>query len=383
MIIKTVRDFKNFSANIKVDPSMQRRIAWTKKDVEAYIQALLDEDSVMPIVLADVRQNKLFAIDNQDFESERYFEYWQNLGAHHLSIDGQNRTQGVETFLDDKIRLNLSFGGRDHHNVLFSETPPGVQQYLETRLIYIVVLDNKTRQGLHNTFLRINSGVPLNQCEKINSLHSNVATLVRQISMDYESFWSSKISALKFNRMHELEYVAQALMYLHEGPTVNSDFADIKRFYMENSNINSSALMEGPLRRIITEMEKCSLSLRKNKKLSKSEFWVLYMAFYHMIITRSMTYTLTDPDQFFKVVMSVHKELVDSSEEQFSEDKRIAARSGVEPPAKSSYYFWWIGVARQGDRRRKWLAEFNKKFQRILDDGVLDDCIKQHTRAAA
>ena len=378
-----VLGFFKFSQKIEIDPAMQRRIAWVKKDVELFVQALLDDDSPMPIVVADVRQCLQTARDNSNSGSINYFKEWDSKGVYYLSIDGQNRTHAIRAFMNDTMRLTLTYGGKIYENILYSELPLEIRQELDSRTILVYYLTDKSRGELHTTFKRINSGVPLNQCEKINSLPSNVADIVRGISADYKDFWTKKILSLKYSRMHELEYIAQGLMYLHKGVATNSDFVDIEKFYDDNSSIPNST-HEKTLRRLLTDMDRCADTLKKGKKLTKAEYWVLYMAFYHLIVTEGVAYTLTDPNQFLKVAIEVHRKLVNSSEEAFSKDKRIAVKNGEEEPSKAAYYFFWISSGhRQGSVRNKWLVEYFPELQKVLLDGGLDDCMRYHVQAAA
>tara|TARA_A100001515_G_C4563032_1_gene207227 strand:- start:67 stop:1221 length:1155 start_codon:yes stop_codon:yes gene_type:complete len=381
-LMDVLRFFK-FSQKIEVDPAMQRRIAWVKKDVELFIQALLDEDSPMPIIVADVRQCRQAAEDIGDFDSVKYFEEWESKGVYYLSIDGQNRTFAIRQFLSNSLRISLTYEGRLYENILYSELPVEVRQELDRRSMIVYPFTDKSRADLHRTFERINSGVPLNECEKLNARPSNMAGLVRGISADYKSFWTKKVQSLKYSRMHELEYIAQGLMYLCNGFGANSDFEDIRSFYDAHRNV-SDFTHEQTLRRILTEMERCGESLKKGRKFTKADYWVLYMALYHLVVTESLAYTLIDPDRFLKTVSEINKELINSSEEAFSRDKRIAAKAGEEEPSKSSYYHWQVSSGhRTGTVRKKWLIEFFREFKSALDHGKLDDCIQQRVKAAA
>ena len=93
--------------NVEVLDSLQRRIAFKHENKVNFIRSLLTKNVRTAIVVADIPKclEHVKLPQNYCEKSIKTFESLISQGYHYLSIDGQNRTESLKDFLDNKVAV--------------------------------------------------------------------------------------------------------------------------------------------------------------------------------------------------------------------------------------------------------------------------------------
>jgi hypothetical protein len=126
-----------------------------------------------------------------------YFKRWQEMGKKYIAIDGNNRTQTIDEFLQGHVSIehgvyNLPTGSVNIHagNDNYKTFPKILKDYItENIMITICEYVVATRSGLSRLFTNINDGVTLNAQELRNAILVPFADAVRNtVSDEMSSF---------------------------------------------------------------------------------------------------------------------------------------------------------------------------------------------------
>lgn len=163
---------------LDLDPIYQRESGvWSKERKQLFIDSLINGFDVPKIYLNKVEYSE--KIDGED----RLIRY--------EVIDGKQRFESIEEFLNDKYPLadtfhliddeNSAGSGGLYYSQLVSKSPEVVYRLLHYSFD-IVVLDHQKEDFVDEFFIRLNGGEPLNAQEKRNACHCYLRTRVKNIS---------------------------------------------------------------------------------------------------------------------------------------------------------------------------------------------------------
>lgn len=182
-----------------VAPSeIQRPIAWGAKDRKAYLESILMNrlDGTFTVVNMQTTIQAIESFGWQHDRVDKYFKTLMSRGFKYLTLDGNNRYTFIRDLIEDRYSIpvgtyNMLIGTDQlmsltitKRNNLFSKLSTTVQDTILNRCVVLTEYTQLDYAGLHEIFLNINSGVPLNAQEKRNAMDSDWAEYVRQLSPD-------------------------------------------------------------------------------------------------------------------------------------------------------------------------------------------------------
>ena len=211
-----------------VAPSeIQRPIAWGPKDRKAYLESILMNrlDGTFTVVNM---HTTVQAIETYGWQHDRAYKYFKKLmsrGFKHLTLDGNNRYTFIRDLIED--RYNIPVGTYDilmgtdqlmsltitKRNNVFSKLSTTVQDTILSRRVVLTEYTQLDYAGLHEIFLNINSGVPLNAQEKRNAMDSDWAEYIRQLALDLAPLQTLILGENYHKRLAGDDWIATTLDY--------------------------------------------------------------------------------------------------------------------------------------------------------------------------
>jgi hypothetical protein len=175
----------------ELDPSFQRLggmengSGWSTKESEGYMSSLFMGSVFNKVMLAAVDSCLRHAKDEQDQESEDYFQALQDQGRKYVSIDGNNTSSTISCYLDNKFSVYTdeckSKRGKGYPKKYFKDLSEAEQadlQYTEKLTLYTF-----RRIGIAEMcelFRRENTSTHLNKQEYRQASWSSMAKFIRE-----------------------------------------------------------------------------------------------------------------------------------------------------------------------------------------------------------
>jgi len=196
---KSLSEFLEFEEEVFVDTSFQREPSWSKKQTQNYILSMLKGKDFTDIVVANVEECKKNTKDS-------YFDDIKP-NKKYISIDGNNRTQAIKSFLNNEISLptpitlikdngeQKTFDMKDEVYLKTLEENGDFENVLNSIKnikINIIELLKSDKQEINNTFLMINEGVSVNKQEKRIAMGTEISKFIRKISTDNSDLFDYK-----------------------------------------------------------------------------------------------------------------------------------------------------------------------------------------------
>lgn len=191
MSIKEFLD--NFEKLQEADKAFQANIytRWTEKQAGDFANSCILGQAPSKFIFADVQKCYDNAIKPSD---KAYFKLWLDAGVRYLNLDSNNRCINILAFRNGEVPLiegnymidddmyPVETGKNDRYETL----PQAVREQWDNSELDFEVYIDVTREQLSDIFLKINDGKPLNNPEKRNAMTSLVATVIRDLAMDYK-----------------------------------------------------------------------------------------------------------------------------------------------------------------------------------------------------
>jgi hypothetical protein len=160
-------------------------------------------------------------------------------------VDGQQRSQAISDFLDDKFKLSSKseFGGN-----IFSQLEPEQQQKFVEYILTVDLFVGATPEDIRQVFRRINSyTVPLNPQEKRHAIHQGE---LKWTIVELTEVYAGALKSLgvfkekQLSRMADAALIADVLYTFALGIRSASE-TNLNRFYEDNDKvfINGGQLM--------------------------------------------------------------------------------------------------------------------------------------------
>ena len=352
--------------NVEVLDSLQRRIAFKHENKVNFIRSLLTKNVRTAIVVADIAKclEHVKLPQNYCEKSIKTFESLISQGYHYLSIDGQNRTESLKDFLDNKVAVcNVVYDAGGESEPVPIETPTcyknlptGPKAFLDhSDCIYVDVIEDQSIDQLHDTYLALNSGVPHNMMERINATVSQPAEVIRDLAKPYEAMWLS-VSKLEHSRMDDLKYTAQAVL-MCMGDEIDSNSADpttIEKLYNLDGFDHVSQQDVNMIKKIFFDMsigisQYCTGS---NKKLTLSQWWSLFMAI-HAVHSRGTPIWIDRKAFTARVIEKVIDFIDDAKVDRGDHMKEYHAGKRTQKPSRTQYFDGWISAFHMAAMRRQ------------------------------
>lgn len=219
----TIRDLKKSTA---LDLAFQSEGRWENTDKTKYITNIVLGRAPSKIVVADIKACLKSAEPNTyDFE---YFFNWSKEHFINISVDGNNRTNTISDYFNDKVTLQkgeyiLPSGQliiiNDKNNV-WSKHPESFKKYIEENVsITVTLYENATRQDLTDLFNCINDGITLNAQEKRNAILCSFANWVRKIKDETYEGMLKKVFTTEKQRIRRVvdDFIVSMSIYTTRG----------------------------------------------------------------------------------------------------------------------------------------------------------------------
>lgn len=210
---------------------IQRNYVWKPTSKYGYNNSLIKKTAVGSFVLANVETCFEKAKENGNIDDIEFFKGFLDRGYEYISIDGNNRTQFIVSEYGKYIR--------DYRNS--SDVIRGVLNNKVT----VNVINNATKEELHQIAIDINSNTSWNNQEKRNAVMGPVSNYIRGISDKMEPV-SLKIKEINVNRLGDDEMFATFLYYSQHSPN-NISTKNLNTLYKTHTELNDLHLFEKTL----------------------------------------------------------------------------------------------------------------------------------------
>ena len=401
MNFKSVRN-KLGNGKVYCDPSFQRRVSWTKKDMNSFLSAATKGWARQPITLACVESCLDYAELQQDEPSIRYFRDLKERNYKYVSIDGQNRTNFIIDLINNDVQVSGRFFGQSDdpnlegeyvdvkssylskgNNCIFNKHRNVYEKIIHTQL-HVNLYSQVSREELADIFRNINSGNPLNPHGYRQSLATPVADWVRKISDDNREMLKKIIVEEERKNMLDDEFIAKICMILmkkystREGQLVERHWGlaktDIDSYYslgLGYSNFSDPGCPYYVSEKVrIEKIIKIVNSLIMNQsiftKLVPKRF-VFACAHLAEYVHDNDLYIANYKDCAAKL-NKIENDLYQESETKYTKDRQALLNKGEDPKhlKKTNYYYRQTQLPHQRDKRlerQKTLLEQIRKEQ--------------------
>lgn len=210
----SIRMLADFQSRINVEAEYQRGKVWSQPQ-----QALLI-DSIM-----------------RGFDIPKIFLRKRSDGSRYLFdvIDGKQRLTAIWRFVSDDFRLLRNIGSfpglGDLGGKCWSELSQDAKDRLQFTNITVSKIEEATEEEIHELFLRLQRGEPLNAAERRNAMSGPVRDFVANRLASHSVWAETGLRSARFG-LHEHAAIILALV-LKGGPTALKG-ADLYRLYELN-----------------------------------------------------------------------------------------------------------------------------------------------------
>jgi hypothetical protein len=238
-----------------IDPAYQRYEVWSESNRYKFIKSVYDGSIANPIILVNVELCLGHArmVNNQD--DVNYFEKIKNSGLEFISIDGNNRSQTINSYLNKDLGKDVE---KDSNREVFKE-----------KEIYLVIFSKMSKEQIHNLAITTNMGNPWNEQENRNAMNTDVSSFIREITKEIRPT-TNKVKISNIQRMKDSELLTKMLTYeVHGSIKLTQKLLD-KVYMTKNLDVTK-------FKKNITTITKIMEHHTTNVRLHSSEFFNLYM----------------------------------------------------------------------------------------------------------
>ena len=370
------------------DKSFQRRVVWSKEDLNKYLQAATRGwTSSSSITLACVDSCLEYSIEKSDDYSRRYFEDKQKKGYKYISIDGQNRTKKVIDFMNGKETVSgTNFIDADNNeidkivNLYISQLPNRLRDHLKDCSVNVNVHKEITREDCAKIFRNINSTEPPNAQNLRQSRTTPIAGWVRNISKKYPDLTTSIFNEKAINKMLDDEHIAKTAMvitnnynhdlYKRRAGTIGLSKSEIDKWYELGEGIYSMDDARSPydhntlLNRTEKIISMASMVFKNRGKKTipnKSIYWAIIFACEWVF---DNNYIIDNHADFYDQVVKEDSYLCDKSNMEYQGLRKSKLKVGLDPDVinKYDYYHIQTTLPHMENYRNKRKKELTKSF---------------------
>ena len=380
------KQFIDFESHkIYIDRAFQRKACWSDKTCRDFILSTNKGRAPYPIIVADVTSGLAYSQAQDDAVSVKQYEKIVMFRKDWVSLDGQNRVEAFRRLFNDELHLTGVFIDADGCNVgvknqLFSALPLRLQDALKDCTISMKMMKNCLYSELHDIFVNINEGEPLNAQEKRNAINTPISAVIREhADRVHISQMFSKMGMKDswYKRSLDSEWVAMMYLCTLGDYETHAHKSDIDNFYKIGKAKffkdvpQYSRITRSRFSKIISLLANVVNNFRQQKNaLAQFQFWGMLLVCEHII---DNNYEISDYQSLASLIINTNTRLSVESSVQFSSDMTSAEEQGVELPNRSRYYFHFqSNFKSKSDRnhRRKLLIPAvisSDEFKDLLD----------------
>lgn len=238
-----------------IDPAYQRYEVWSESNRYKFVKSIYGGLIANPIILVNVALCLEHAkmVNNQ--EDVEYFEKIKSLNVEFISIDGNNRSQTINSYLNKDLDKDIE---KDSSREVFKE-----------KEIYLVIFGKMSKAQIHDLAITTNMGDPWNEQENRNAMNTEIASFIRETTKDVRPT-TDKVKIPNINRMKDSELLTKMLAYETQGKTKLTQKL-LDKVYM------TKGLDVIKFKKNLTTIVKIMEHHTTNVRLHSSEFFNLYM----------------------------------------------------------------------------------------------------------
>lgn len=377
----------NFKANqfiatmanrIFIDRGFQRKACWADKTCREFILSANKGRAPYPVVVANVSSGLLRSQNEGDAVSQQKYEQIKMISKDWVSLDGQNRIEAFRRLFNNELSLTGTFVDADGcsvgvKNKEFKDLPVRLQDALKDCEITVIIMQNCLYSELHDIFVNINGGEPLNDQEKRNAIDTPISSVIRdhsERSHIKEMFEKMKMKPAWFDRSQDAEWVAMMYICTLGQYETNCKASDLDNLYKigKGKLFKQVPQYSGPLRtrfaKIINLLADVVISMKKSKNpLPHYTFWGMLMVCEYLI---DNGIDITDYQGLASLIVDINTKLSEESHLEFSKAVTNAEEFGSDLPSKSDYYFFYQSVFKDMNAR-------NKRRKKLINAILLSD----------
>ena len=370
--IKTTTAAEFLSETIKeiaIDRAFQRKVCWSKTQQRNYIASFFMKRTPYPIILAEIKSGIKQSIKSCDKTSEEKYLKLKQKGENitYVSLDGQQRSEALRSFINNEITVCGAFVGADRkeytiNNKFYKDLPTRLKDAFDDTIIHIYEMKNCLYSDLHEIFVNINDGEPLNRQEKRNAKMTWFSDYIRDFS---ETEKNKKLllridgfSEEKILRSLDAEWYSRLYCSILRPNIHHLNHSGIDNFYNLGVNRDRSFVDEyspsniNRFKSIVSIIYNSVFSKSsKGTKISQRLFWALAIAADDVFNANK---TIESYSEFFNAVNDADRALCTETELEYANSNKDYVNGEIEfEPKKSQYYFHWASDINQPAVRAK------------------------------
>ena len=398
IVSEFIEDFDE--SEVYYDESFQRRVVWSNETLSKFIRSITKGwASLTTIVEADVDKCLKHCRKVGDAASINYFKDTRKKGYRYISLDGQNRSKKVVSFINNEIAITGDFIDADGEiiavkNKFFKDLPVRLRDRIMGSYLNVEIAPPSVKDDLSEQFQALNSGDPLNEQETRNSFLTPIAEWVRQTSKNFGEALARVVKEDDLYRMKDDELIAKMTMVLiKNNPKNNGNWGlshkEIDAFYRAGLTYASLEDEGGPYglkaleraENILDLWSYCMLQQKhypRSKLVSAKMFWA---TLYACEWVYDNSYDISDYKPFFEELKRIDDKLITNSQSEFAQRRIDHLKNGLDPDdiSSNSYYFTWVRLPHQAPNRLSRIAMLVDQLQKKKSDLFL----RKHSRKKA
>jgi hypothetical protein len=238
-----------------VDPAYQRREVWSENFKYRYIKSVYSGFTANPIILVNVSMCLDYAEVMDNKEDIEYFRNLKNSGIKFISVDGNNRSQTINSYLNRDLEKDVN---KDSNREVFKK-----------KKIELRIFGDISKEQIHELAITTNMGNPWNEQENRNAMNTTIASFIREITEKLRPT-INKVKIIGTHRMKDSELLTKMLTYEIYGKTKLTQKILDKVYRTKDVDISK---FQKNITTLMKVMEHHTTSVR----LHNSEFFNLYM----------------------------------------------------------------------------------------------------------
>lgn len=361
-----------------VDERLQRRVVWDLINQIPYIQNILSRKIRTAIIVADIGKCLAYAKKVGCEESIQYFSNLQKDGWEYVSIDGQNRTDALKRFYNNDFSITASFRNSDDEwevlktKTQYKDIEGEMRSFLDMgNCLIIDVIEEMTLEELHDQYLSSNSGVQHGKMEILNCIMSKFSEAVLTMSLGNKNMFSRRLRGIKYNRMDDLLYTAQAMLIEHDRTgSAAVSISEVEEAY------STTVLSQGDIDMVESVFFDLALGLEQhfstlgtpNGRVALFEWWGLYFAHRQLFSLYGDDFSIKDRAEFTSKVIASVRKLKDEGEIQYASRLQTWWNNKQQgpQPKKNQYFGWKISNIKAGSSRSDVQTKLAKELSSVF-----------------
>jgi hypothetical protein len=253
----SVKKFLNeYFSKTYIDKSYQRFEVWSEGNKYSFLKSVYKGLVANPIIVVSVGLCKEHARMTGNKEDLEYFQSIENMGCEYISVDGNNRSQTINSYYNKELEKSLY---NDDDRDVFEDTE-----------LYVVIFGKLSKNDIHDLAINTNKGDSWNDQESRNAMNTQISGFIRDTRTDFWSILTNKIKITKLNRMKGDELLVKMLAYENYGE-IKLNQKQLNKVYTDK-NLDVSKF-----KRNIKTLKKIMSYHTADVKLHNSEFFNLYV----------------------------------------------------------------------------------------------------------